>query len=124
MAVFVLAACAQFKDMLALSSALQKQYGVQAMVKMTNSTHLTITFDQIPDAVEKAGDDSTARAQFAREAARFVKANYPGAAELEDVTIAFSHVRSLGVVTITHTEAPYTFAMRDIPSLPPASARR
>ena len=121
-AVLLLAACGEMKAMLALALALQKQYGVAASVKETNEAHLTVTFDQLPDAVEKAGGDSTARARFAQDAASFVKAKYAGAARLQDITIAFSHVRSVGPVTITHTEAPYTFAMRDIPPPPPDSA--
>ena len=122
------AACADLKAMMALSLALQKQYGVEAAVKVTNETHLTITFDELPDAIAKAAGDSAARSQFARDVAGFTKANYANAARLQDITIAFSHVRSLGAVTITHTEAPYTFAMRDIPSqaasaAPPDSTR-
>jgi hypothetical protein len=109
------------KAMLALSVALQRQYGVEVAVKLTNQTHLTITFDELPTTVERAGADSTARARFARDAATFAKANYTGAARLEDITIAFSHVRSLGVVTITHTDAPYTFAVGDIPSASPSA---
>ena len=123
-AVFILAAaCADLKAMMALSLALQKQYGVEASVKVTNETHLTITFDELPEAIAKAAGDSAARSQFARDVASFTKANYGNAARLEDITIAFSHVRNFGgAVTITHTEAPYRFAMRDIPSQSPSAA--
>ena len=66
---------------------------------------------------------AAALTQFALDVATFVKSNYTNAARLEDVTIAFSHVRSLGPVTITHTESPYTFAMREIPApIPTAPA--
>lgn len=121
-AVVILAACAEFKAVMALSSKLQQHYGVQTMVNLRNETHLTVTFGALPEELAKAGDDSTVRAQFARDVASFAKANYANAARLEDITIAFSHVRSLGAVTITRTEAPYTFAMRDIPSQPPSAA--
>lgn len=80
-AVLVLAGCDDLEAMLTLSSAVQRHYGVQPVVKVTNEAHLTITFD-----------------------------------------LAFAHVRSLGPLTITHTDAPFTFAMRDIPSPLPSSA--
>ena len=122
-AAFILAAaCADLKAVMTLSLALQKQYGVEAAVKVTNETHLTITFDELPEAIAKAAGDSAARSQFARDVASFTKANYTNAARLEDITIAFTHVRSLGAVTITHIQAPYTFAMRDIPSQPVSAA--
>jgi hypothetical protein len=91
-------------------------------VKLSNDTHLILTFQRSPAALEKA--DSAGRAQFAEDVATFAKGQYPRAARLQDVTIAFSNVTSMGPITITHSDAPYTFRMEDLPSATDSTASR
>ena len=107
----LLSGCDGFKDTLALSGAIQKQYGVPANVNLTNGSHLIITFQNLP---QQTKGDSTDRAKFAAQVASFTKAHYAHADELDDVTIAFAQVKSAGPLTLTRTDAPYTFATKDI----------
>lgn len=113
LALLLVAACADMKALFALSSALQRQYGVAATVTLSNDSHLVITFQEPPPAMAKA--DSAGRAQVAESIAAFAKAHYPGAGQLEDVTVAFAHVRTMGPLTITQRDAPYSFAVHDLP---------
>ena len=111
--ILLAGACADLQDLMTLSSSIREHYGAAANVNLTNHSHLRITFQNLPEGALKV--DSTGRGQFARDVAAFAKAHYPKAAELEDVTIAFATVKSTGPITITHTDAPYSFAVRDLP---------
>lgn len=102
--------CAALKDLNVLSSALAQRYHTQATVTLSNGSHLRITFQNVP-----------AGAFDPESVARFAKANYPRADSLDDITIAYVQVTSTGPLTVTHTDAPTTFLVRDLQSAPRAA---
>jgi hypothetical protein len=111
--------CSDFKAMFALSAALQKEYHVPANVNLNNRTHLSITLQNLPAGLLD-GDDSS-RQRFARELATFAKSHYAESSRLDDITIAFANVRGYGPVTVTRTDAPFSFRIRELPDVIPAA---
>lgn len=111
-AAVLVAGCADIKEIVNLAVAIQQEYKAPANVNVRNKSHLVITFQNAPQAAAKA--DNVERAEFARGVARFATAHYKKAAELEDITIAFADVSSNGPVTVTRTDAPYRFSMREL----------
>lgn len=102
-AAVVAGGCAELRDLNALSSALEQQYHASASVNLNNGSHLRITFQNVPTAA------------FAPESvAMFAKGHYPHAEQLEDITIAFAQVTRTGPLTVTRTDAPSTFSVRDL----------
>ena len=102
-AVVMAGGCAELKDLTALSSALEKQYHVRASVDLNNGSHLRITYENVPTGA------------FAPESvARFAKGHYHHAERLEDITIAFAQVARTGPLTVTRTDAPSKFSVRDL----------
>ena len=76
-AVILAIGCAVFKDLNALSSALEQRYHTRPAVALNNWSHLRITFQNIPDGM------------FAPESvASFAKAHDPRTDSPEDITIA------------------------------------
>lgn len=106
-------ACADLRDVVALASAIQTEYKVPANVSVNNASHLRITFQNAP--LDRMKLDSAGRATFAREVATFAKAHYSKAGQLDDITIAFASVKQTGLLTVTRTDAPYSFRARDLP---------
>jgi hypothetical protein len=106
-------ACADLKDIMAVSKAVQDRYHMPANVNLNNRSHLTITFQNAPVASMKL--DSAGLEEFARGVAAFAKSHYPKASELEDVTVTFATVSDNGPITITKTDAPHRYAVRDLP---------
>ena len=111
-AALTLGACADFKEILALSAALQEQYHAPANVMINNGSHLVVTFQNLPQ--ESFKSDSAGKQRFARDVAMFAKAHYPDSAKLDDITIVFASVKSAGAITITRSDAPYSFATREL----------
>lgn len=109
---FLCGACSDVKDLYAFNSALQAQYGVPAEISVS-AKHLTITFQNAPKTMRPA--DSAALSSVARDVAIFAKRRYRKASQLEDVTIAFATVNSLGPITVTRKDAPYTFRLHELP---------
>jgi Mg2+ and Co2+ transporter CorA len=103
--------CADLKEIVNLAVAIQEQFKAPANVNIINGSHMMITFRNAPQA---AKSDNTDRAAIAREVARFATTHYTKAAQLEDITIAFAEVSSNGAVTVTRTERPYTFPIREL----------
>lgn len=112
-AIVVLAACADLKELMTFMGALQAEYRMPANVNLANGGHLQITFQSLTPDLQKA--DSSDRASFARDVAIFTKSHYPRPARLEDVTVAFANVSSMGPVTITRSDGAYSFRMRELP---------
>lgn len=111
-AVLTMGACADLKEILALSAALQEQYHAPANVSINNGSHLVVTFQNLPQESLKA--DSVGKERFARDVATFAKTHYRDSAKLDDITIVFASVKSTGAITITRSDAPYSFATRDL----------
>lgn len=111
-AAVLLIGCAGLRDLLTLSGALQKQFGAAANVNLSNGSHLIVTFPNLPEETLKAeGGD---RAKLAADVAHFVKVHYAQANELNDITVAFAQVKSAGPLTMTRTDAHYSFAAKDL----------
>jgi hypothetical protein len=105
-------ACADLKAVVALSEAIQTQYHLPANVAINNNSHLTITFPKDAVAELKLTDD--ARASFARNVASFAVSHYHGGTPLSDVRIAFQSVSNTGPITVTRTDAPFTFLASEL----------
>ena len=106
-------ACADLKDITALAGAIQTEYKTPANVSVNNGSHLRITFQNAPLAAMKM--DSAGRATFARQVATFAKAHYPKAGQLDDISVAFANVTQAGPLTVTRTDAPYSFRPGELP---------
>ena len=104
-ALAVALGCADLKNMQLLSSALVQRYGTQPTVALNNGSHLRITFQNVPTGTFDPESVAT-----------FVKAHYPAADSLEDISIAYATTRTSGDLTVTRTEAPTTFRVHDLPS--------
>ena len=100
------------KAVMALSEAIQAEYHMPAHVAINNGSHLTVTFPKEAVADLKLSDED--RADFARRVARFAVAHYRSGTSLSDVRIAFQSVSNAGMVTVTSTDAPYTFAASEL----------
>ena len=111
-AVLTLGACGDLKEVMALSAALQEQYHAPANVSINNGSHLTVTFQNLPQ--ESFKGDSAGKERFARDVAMFAKTHYRDSAKLDDIRIVFASVKSAGAITITRSDAPYSFAARDL----------
>jgi len=105
-------ACADLKSGVALSEAIQAQYHLPANVAINNGSHLTVTFPKDAVAELKLTDD--ARASFARSVAGFAMSHYHGGTPLSDVRIAFQSVSNTGPITVTRTDAPFTFTASEL----------
>jgi len=103
-AVILAIGCAVFKDLYALSSALEQRYHTPAKVTLNNGSHLRITFENVPAGMFDPESVAT-----------FAKAHYPRADSLEDITIAYAQVTRTGPVTVTRTDPPSTFLVRNLP---------
>ncbi len=119
-AILGLAACADFKDLIALQRGLMAEFPTAVInVNLTND-HLSVLFQ----------DSTTAnlaeveRAAFARRVAEFVRDHYAGYDKLANVSIGFSQTKRLGPLTSTRTETPYSFPHAELgPALVPATTR-
>ena len=119
-AILGLAACAAFKDLIALQRGLMAEFPTAVInVNLTND-HLSVLFQ----------DSTTAnlaeveRAAFARRVAEFVRDHYAGYDKLANVSIGFSQTKRLGPLTSTRTETPYSFPHAELgPALVPATTR-
>lgn len=105
--------CADLKNLATLSTALGQEYHTQPSVSINNGTHLRITFQNVSDST--SGPGAGTKEQFARSVAVFAKRHYPTAASLDDITIAFARVSTAGPLTVTRTDAPFTFRMGELP---------
>ena len=103
-AIVLAIGCGVFKDLNALSSALEVRYNTRPTVMLSNGSHLRITFHNVPDGT------------FAPESvAAFAKAHYPRADSLDDITIAYVQITRIGPLTVTRTDRPSTFRVRSLP---------
>lgn len=105
-------ACSAMKGIMNFAQAVTAEYRAPVNVSERNGKHLVITFQETPPALQGASD--SARAAFARDVATFAKAHYPDAAKLEDVTIGFASTTSVGPLTVTRSDAPYQFELREL----------
>ena len=113
-AVLSLAACADFKDLIALQRGLMAEFPAAAInVNLTND-HLTVLLQDSTTSNLPA----TERAPFARRVAEFVRDHYAGYDKLADVSIGFSRTKRLGPLTSTRTETPYSFSHAELGPAP------
>ena|ERR1043165_4254299 len=105
-----LVGCGDLKAVALFARDVNREFQMPVNVNITNGSHLRITFRNVPDRL----NDSTARSDFAYRVAQYAKSRYPKADSLKDVTIAFADVKSVGPVSVTRTEAPFVFKLRDI----------
>jgi hypothetical protein len=103
--------CAGLQDVMTLANSIRQRYQVPANVNINNGTHLIITFANLPPSVTA---DSVGRAVFAHDVAEFAEHQYREATKLEDVTIGFSKVSSIGPITVSRTEAPYRWTVAEL----------
>jgi hypothetical protein len=92
------------QDLNTLSDALEQQYHSRPAVTLNNGSHLRITFQNVP-----------AGAFIPESVATFAKAHYPHADSLSDITIAYTQVTTTGPLTVTRTDQPSTFLVRNLP---------
>jgi len=119
-AVLSLAACADFKDLIALQRGL--------MAEFPNTTiHVNLTNDHLSVVLEDSTTSNlpaTERAPFARRVAEFVRDHYASYDKVADISIGFSQTKRLGPLTSTRTETPYSFSHAELgPALAPATTR-
>jgi hypothetical protein len=105
--------CADIRDLGSLSGQLAQEFHAPASLNLSNGSHLRITFQNLPPGMYASADSG--RQQFARDVARFAKAHYAKASQLQDITIAFTQVTNAGPVSVTRSDAPYSFPVRDLP---------
>jgi hypothetical protein len=104
-------ACVDMKAIMALAEAIQGEYHMPVNVNVNNGSHLTVTFPTDALAELKLSDEG--RANFARSVARFAVSHYQGE-PLSDVRIAFQTVSNTGPITVTRTDAPFTFTASEL----------
>ncbi len=119
-AILGLAACAAFKDLIALQRGLMAEFPTAVInVNLTND-HLSVLFQDSTTA----NLPEVERAAFARRVAEFVRDHYAGYDKLANVSIGFSQTKRLGPLTSTRTETPYSFPHAELgPALVPATTR-
>ena len=119
-AILGLAACAAFKDLIALQRGLMAEFPTAVInVNLTND-HLSVLFQDSTTA----NLPEVERAAFARRVAEFVRDHYAGYDKLANVSIGFSQTKRLGPLTSTRTETPYSFSHAELgPALVPATTR-
>ena len=105
-------ACVDMKAIMALAEAIQAEYHMPVNVNVNNGSHLTVTFPTESLAQLKLSDEG--RANFARSVARFAVSHYQGEPALSDVRIAFQTVSNAGPLTVTRTDAPFTFTANEL----------
>ena len=104
-------ACGEFGDMLALQRGLVHQFGMDAVsINVNNGNVLTVTFTNSQAATLPDPD----RAAFACRVAEFVRDHYREYPSLARVNVGFARVSSVGLVTISHTDVPYSFTTADL----------
>jgi len=105
-------ACVDLRAVMDLAKAMQAEYHMPVNVAINNESHLTITIPMEAVAELKLSDED--RADFARRVARFAASHYRSETPLTDVRIVFESASSIGMVTVTRSDTPYTFLASEL----------
>lgn len=111
------AACGGFaslKDLQSLQTALTQKFGEQTTVNISNNSYLLITFVNS----KSVSADSAERAEFAHGVAQFAFEQYARRDSLESIGVRFSTVRGGAGVSITHSDAPYSWKATELRAVP------
>ena len=112
LAALALSGCEAMKDVITVSSALDKRFHEPMNVNFNNGSHLVITLVNAPEhELDDAG-----REDYAREVAAFAKSRWPHPSELDDITVAYSSVSKKGVMTYTNTDASFRWRLDELPA--------
>ena len=112
-----LAACQDmFKgmgEMMALQQKLVKEFGTQNVgIKITNGTHLGVTFQNS----EIANLPKFEQESKARQIALFVRDNYEPWKNLSKISVLFIQQNRYGPVSVTKTQAAFSFKPSELGS--------
>jgi hypothetical protein len=100
-------------EMMALQQKLAQEFNTQNIgIKITNGTHLAVTFQNSPIA-ELANGEQKAKA---RQVAMFVRDHYSEYGKLSMISVAFIQQNRYGPVTVTKTQAAFSFKPSELGS--------
>ena len=100
-------------EMMALQQELAEEFNTQKIgIKITNGTHLAVTFQNSPIAeLTKVEQKSKAR-----QVALFVRDHYDGYGKLSAVSVAFIQHKQYGPLSLTKTQAAFSFKKSELGS--------
>jgi len=100
-------------EMMALQQELAEEFNTQNIgIKITNGTHLAVTFQNSPIAeLTKVEQKSKAR-----QVALFVRDHYDGYGKLSAVSVAFIQHKQYGPLSLTKTQAAFSFKKSELGS--------
>lgn len=104
--------CADLKALSQLSADLHREYHVVVGLSISNGTTFTITFPQT--TIDEMKLDSAGSAAFARGVAQFANTHYANSGTLRYINVTSAEITSDGMMTVTRTQPPYTFAVREL----------
>jgi hypothetical protein len=100
-------------EMMALQQKLAQEFNTQNIaIKITNGTHLVVTFQNSPIA-DLAKVEQKAQA---RQVAMFVRDHYGGYGKLSIVSVAFIQHNQYGPLSVTKTQAAFSFKKSELGS--------
>jgi hypothetical protein len=98
-------------EMMALQQKLAQEFNTQNIgIKISNGTHLAVTFQNSPIA-ELANVEQKAKA---RQVAIFVRDHYGGYGKLSMISVAFIQQNRYGPVSVTKTQAAFSFKKSEL----------
>jgi len=103
------------RDIFTLQQGLTQKYHEAPSISVTGSV-LTVTFQNS----ERASLPEDDRAAMAHEVAEFVRDHYSGYGQLTRVQVGFVTSHQYGPVSTSRSEVPYSYAVQDLGSAPPA----
>lgn len=100
-------------EMMALQQKLAQEFNTQNIgIKISNGTHLAVTFQNSPIA-ELAKVEQKSKA---RQVAIFVRDHYGGYGKLSTVSVAFIQHNQYGPLSVTKTQAAFSFRKSELGS--------
>ena len=100
-------------EMMALQQKLAQEFNTQNIgINISNGTHLAVTFQNSPIAeLAKVEQESKAR-----QVAIFVRDHYGGYGKLSTVSVAFIQHKQYGPLSVTKTQAAFSFKKSELGS--------
>jgi len=100
-------------EMMALQQKLAQEFNTQNIgINISNGTHLAVTFQNSPIAeLAKVEQESKAR-----QVAIFVRDHYGGYGNLSTVSVAFIQHKQYGPLSVTKTQAAFSFKKSELGS--------
>jgi len=104
------AGCADLRGMMSLQRDLAREFGTSAISINLSQGNLTVAFvnspaGQLPDS---------GKAAFARRVAECVRDHYVGYRDLALVRVGFTRSTTVGPLSTSSTEVPYTFTPSEL----------